>query len=170
MPGEFLVFGPRNGKTQAVVDVTGVFFDDKGVPKADFFERLVTTAPSEEEAKNYRGDITYTYPANLPPGLYQVRVAAREEKSGRSGSAHGWIEVPDLTKKQLTISSLLLGERTQAMLTNVSNQAALSPVYLSPSHRFRRESNYAFSRFHLQRGNVTRRPKTRHCCSSASNS
>jgi len=144
IPGEFLVFGPRNGKTQAVVDLTGVYFDDKGVPKADFIERLVTTAPSEEEAKNYRGDITYTYPANLPPGLYQVRVAARDEKSGRSGSAHGWIEIPDLTKTQLTMSSLLLGERTPAMLQNLSNQNALSQVYLSPSHRFRHESNMRF--------------------------
>ncbi len=144
LPGEFLVFGPRNGKTQAVVDLIGVYYDDKGARKADFFERLVTTAPSEEEAKNYRGDITYTYPANLPPGLYQVRVAARDEKSGRSGSAHGWIEVPDLTKKQLAISSLLLGERTQAMLTNVSNEAGSSPVYLSPAHRFRRQSNMRF--------------------------
>jgi len=144
IPGEFLVFGPRNGKTQAVVDLTGVYFDDKGVPRADFVERLVTTAPSDEEAKTYRGDITYTYPANLPPGLYQVRVAARDEKSGRSGSAHGWIEIPDLTQTQLTMSSLLLGERTPAMLQNVSNPNGMSPVYLSPSHRFRRESNMRF--------------------------
>src|SRR5436190_353970 len=144
IPGEFIVFGPRNDKTQAVVDVAGVYFDDKGVPKADFVERLVSTAPSEEEGKNYRGDITYTYPAILAPGLYQVRVAARDDKSGRSGSVHGWIEIPDLTKSQLTMSSLLVGERTPAALQNVSNQNVLGPVYLSPNHRFRRESNMRF--------------------------
>lgn len=144
MPGEFLVFGPRNGKIQAVVDLTGVYYDDQGKPKANFVERLVTTAPSEEEAKNYRGDITYTFPANLPPGLYQVRVAARDENSDRSGSAHGWIEVPDLTKTQLSMSSILVGERTQAMITNVSDQKAPAPVNLNPTRRFRRESNLRF--------------------------
>ena len=106
-------------------------------------ERIVTTAPSLEQAKNYRSDITYTYPAHLPPGLYQVRVAARDDKSGKIGTAHAWVEIPDLTNKKLAMSSLLLGERTQAMMTNVSNPGT-SPVALSASHRFRRESTLRF--------------------------
>ena len=144
VPGEFLLFGERNGKTQAVLDVTGVFFNEKGQAKADFLERLVTTAPSEDEAKNYRGDITYTYPANLPPGLYQIRAAAREYKSGRAGSAHAWIEIPDLTKKQLSMSSLLLGERSQSMMKNVSSGVEVGPVLLSAGHRFKRDSTLRF--------------------------
>ena len=144
IPGEFMLFGPRDGKTQAVVDVTGVYFDDKGQPKADFYERLVTTAVSPEEAKNYRGDITYTYPANLAPGLYQVRVAVRDDKSGRIGTAHSWTEIPDLSKKRLCMSSLLLGERTQAMMRNVSNAGDAGSVMLNPSHRFRSDSTMRF--------------------------
>jgi hypothetical protein len=104
----------------------------------------VTTAPNPDAAKNYRNDITFTYPAKLPPGLYQVRVAARDDKSGRIGSAHSWIEIPDLAKKKLTMSSLLLGERTQAMLTNVSNADGISPIALSASHRFKRQSTLRF--------------------------
>jgi len=145
MPGEFLLFGEQSdGKIQAVIDVSGVYFDDKGIAKLSFLERIVTTAPSLEVAKNYRNDITFTYPAKLPPGLYQVRVAARDDKSGRIGSAHSWIEIPDLAKKKLTMSSLLLGERTQAMMTNVSNPGGISPIALSASHRFRRESTLRF--------------------------
>jgi VWFA-related protein len=144
IPGEFMLFGPRDGKTQAVVDVTGVYFDDKGQPKADFYERLVTTAASPDEAKNYRGDITYTYPANLAPGLYQVRVAVRDDKSGRIGTAHSWTEIPDLSKRRLCMSSLLLGERTQAMMRNVSNAGDAGSVLLNPSHRFRSDSTMRF--------------------------
>lgn len=145
MPGEFLVFGEQpDGKIQAVVDVTGVFFDDKGNPKTSFIERIVTTAPNLEATKSYRNDITFTYPAKMPPGLYQVRVAARDDKSGKTGSAHAWIEIPDLSRKKLTISSLLLGERSQNMMTNVSNAQGVSPVALSASHRFRRESTLRF--------------------------
>ena len=108
-------------------------------------ERIVTTAPDLEKAKNYRNDIMFTYPAKLPPGLYQVRVAARDDKSGKIGGAHSWIAIPDLANKKLTMSSLLLGERTQAMMTNVSNTAGgVSPVALSASHRFQRESTLRF--------------------------
>jgi VWFA-related protein len=145
MPGEFMTFAERaDGKIQAVVDLTGVYFDEKGISKTSFLERIVTTAPNLEATKNYRNDITFTYPVKLPPGLYQVRVAARDDKSGKIGSAHAWIEIPDLAKKKLTMSSLLLGERTQGMLTNVSSAGGASPVALSASHRFRRESTLRF--------------------------
>ena len=144
IPGEFLVFGEQpDGKVQAVIDLTAAYFDEKGVVKTSFVERIVTTAPSLEQAKTYRNDITFTYPAHLPPGLYQVRVAARDDKSGKIGGAHAWVEIPDLTKKKLAMSSLLLGERTQAPMANVSSPG-VSPVALSASHRFSRESTMRF--------------------------
>ncbi len=143
VPGELLSFATQDGKTQAILAVTGVYFDDKGVPKANFFERIVTTAASEEFVKTYRGDITYTYPAKLTPGLYQVRVAARDERSGRNGSAHAWIEVPDLAKSKLTLSSLLLGERSQSVMENISSDKP-SQVFLSANHRFNRASTMRF--------------------------
>jgi len=145
MPGEFLVFGEQpDGKIQAIIDLSGIFLDEKGVIKASFLERIVTTAPSVEATKASHNDITFTYPVKLPPGLYQVRVAARDDKSGKIGSAHAWVEIPDLAKKKLTMSSLLLGERTQATMTNVSSPSGVSPVALSASHRFRRQSTLRF--------------------------
>lgn len=145
VPGEFLVFGEQpDGKVQAVIDLSAVYYDEKGVAKSNFIERIVTTAPDLERAKNYSHDITFTYPAKLPPGLYQVRVAARDDKSGRIGSAHEWIEIPDLAKNKLTMSTLLLGERTQAMMKNVSDPGGDNPVALSASHRFDRKSTLRF--------------------------
>ena len=148
LPGEFLSFAEQpDGKIQAVVDLSGVYYDDKGNAKANFMERIVTTAPSLEATRGYATDIVFTYPAKLPPGLYQVRVAARDDKSDRVGSAHTWIEVPDLTKKKLTISSLLLGERAQTTVANVSDvseNGVVGPVALSASHRFKRDSTLRF--------------------------
>jgi VWFA-related protein len=148
MPGEFLLFGEQpDGKIQAVVDLSGVYYNDKGIYQTSFLERIVTTAQNLEAAKNYHNDITFNYPVKLPPGLYQVRVAARDDKSGKIGSAHAWVDIPDLSKKKLAMSSLLLGERTQAMMTNVSNSGDESPVALSASHRFRRDSTLRFLLF-----------------------
>jgi len=145
MPGEFLAFGPEGEKTQALVDIAGAFYNDRGQVFSSFYDRVVTTAPSAEAARGYHGDITYTYPAKLTPGLYQARIAVRDLKSGLAGSARAWIEIPDLSKRQLTLSSLLLGEHNQSPINNVSkNGDDISPVFLNPSHRFRRESNLRF--------------------------
>jgi VWFA-related protein len=145
IPGEFVAFGEQaGGKIQGIVDVSGLFLDDKGTVKNSFLERIVTTAPSLEATKGYQNDVTFTYPTKLPPGLYQVRVAVRDDKSGRVGGAHAWMEIPDLTTKKLTMSSLLLGERTQATVTNVSSPGATNPVALSASHRFGHESTLRF--------------------------
>jgi hypothetical protein len=148
VPGELLTFAPQpDGKIQAIVDLVGVYFDEKGQPRESFGERLVTTAASLEASKEYRNDITYTYPAVLPAGIYQVRVAARDEKSGRTGGAHGWIEIPDLTKKQLEASSLLLGEKSNETISNVSSPPSIGPLTLSANHRFRHDSNLRFLLF-----------------------
>ena len=145
IPGEFLKFSEEpDGKIQAITDISGVYFDVKGVVQLSFVDRITTTTQSLEAVKTNNSEITFTYPAKLPPGLYQVRVAARDGKSGQSGSAHAWVEVPDLSKKKLTMSSLLLGERTKAMMQNASAPGGVSPIALSASHRFKRESTLRF--------------------------
>ena len=144
IPVEFLSFNQQpDGKTQAIVDVRGVYYDDKGTPKASFLERIVATSPAQSNTVGDR-DITFTFPAKLPPGLYQVRVAARDEKTGRIGSAHAWFEIPDLTKKQLAMSSVMLGERRQKTIANVSDPGTINPIAVSASHRFRRDSTLRF--------------------------
>src|ERR1051325_6786090 len=145
VPGEFLVFGRQpDGKIQAVIDISGLFLDDKGAVKDSFIQRIITTAPDLESTKSFQNDIMFTYPAKLAPGLYQIRVAARDDKGDKAGSMQAWIEIPDLTKKKLAMSSVMLGERTQAMSTNASNTGGGNPVKLSASHHFRRESTLRF--------------------------
>ncbi|MFN2511342.1 MAG: VWA domain-containing protein [Pyrinomonadaceae bacterium] len=53
-----------------------------------------------------------TLPNMLPPGLYQVRVAARDAQSGRVGSSFQWIEVPKFEPGKLAVSNVLLAEIT----------------------------------------------------------
>jgi len=149
IPVEFLEFTPQpSGKSQATVDVSGVFYDDQGKPQGSFLERITAISSAGTSSTGADRDITFTYPAKLPPGLYQVRVAARDDKSGRAGSAHAWFEIPDLTKKKLAMSSVLLGERRQQPTTNVSNNVtnngAVSPIAMSASHRFQRDSTLRF--------------------------
>jgi VWFA-related protein len=135
VPNEFFSFAPANGRETAVVTVAGTVFDDRGNAGADFNNRITIDAPTVEAARQGR-DLTYGYPVYVRPGLYQVRVGVRDEKTGRTGTAHGWIEVPKAG--QLALSSLLMGVREQPTISNASaiSQDGPTPVELSVNHHF----------------------------------
>jgi len=133
VPREFFTFAAVNGKETAVVDVAGTFFNAKGRPGATFNNRITITAARPEGPGE---DLAYGHPVFLSPGLYHVRVAARDEKSGRAGSAHGWIEIPDLAKGELALSSVLLGIRPTQATAALNDQASLNSAGLSVDHRF----------------------------------
>jgi VWFA-related protein len=137
VPNEFLSFVPVDGKQTAIVTVAGAVFDDKGNAGAAFNNRVTIEAPTVEAA-NSGSDLTYSYPVYLRPGLYQVRVGVRDEKTGRSGTAHSWIEIPNLSSGQLALSSLLLGARLPPAISNASADAGSLPdsVELSIGHHF----------------------------------
>jgi VWFA-related protein len=133
---EFFSFQAAEGKQTAAVTVAGTVFNDRGKAGASFSNRITIDAPSVEAARGAR-DLTYGYPVYLGPGLYQVRVGVRDEKTGRAGTAHAWIEIPNLSSSRLAMSSLMLGLRTLPPISNASATANLpDPVDLSISHKF----------------------------------
>jgi VWFA-related protein len=100
-----LDYGADN-KEAGAIDLAGVVLNDQGKPVASFKTHL-----NVSPAAATQGDagVVYNYKTPLKPGLYQVRAAARDQKSGKVGSAQQWVEIPDLSKHQLTLSSLLVG-------------------------------------------------------------
>src|SRR5215207_2874642 len=103
-----LDFG-ADGRQPASVDMVGVVYSDQGKPVTNFSKRL-TVAPSASASGEQPG-VIYNHRAPLAPGLYQVKAAVRDSRGGQVGSAVQWIEIPDLSKKQLALSSLHLGGR-----------------------------------------------------------
>jgi VWFA-related protein len=131
---EFLTFEPLERKQVALVDVAGTFLNDQGQVGAGFNRRLTVRAASLEAVREAQS-VNFGHSVVLKPGLYQVRVAARDAKTGRAGSAHAWIEIPDLSSGQLTLSSVLLGARSQT--TNAAAaQMPPDPAQLSVDHNF----------------------------------
>jgi VWFA-related protein len=143
---ESLSFSPEEGKHKAVVQILGLFFNDRGQSGARFTEQLTMTVLSESSLKGSDASIAYMFPIFLPPGLYQVRVAARDEKNGRTGSAHSWVEIPDLSQGKLTLSSVVIGRHVPAPATNTSGngQPTSEMVNLSIDHQYQRNSVLRF--------------------------
>jgi VWFA-related protein len=116
------------GAEATTIKLAGVVLNDKGKLASSFKNQLNISAP---------GSIFYNHHTPLAPGIYQFRVAAREEKSGRVGSAIQWIVIPDLAKSQLTLSSVLLGGQ-------VLEDKNTPHVQLSVDHTFPRMSQLGY--------------------------
>src|SRR5688500_19560535 len=70
---------------------------------------------AEDGIRDYKVTGVQTCALPICPGLYQVRVAARDALSGRVGTAKSWIQIPDLSAKKLTLSSLRSEEHTSEL-------------------------------------------------------
>jgi hypothetical protein len=92
-----LTFDLAEGKLAADVDIGGIVYDDKGKPIDSFVGRLriLQQSPTTRAARPQRRSI-YRFSTLVPGGLYQVRVAIRDLKSSRTGSAMDWIKVPKI--------------------------------------------------------------------------
>jgi VWFA-related protein len=142
---QFMTFNHSEDKQTALIDLTGVVLNDNGKPVASFRDRLDVAVYFPKYVGPPRRDLVYNFQAPLKPGLYQVRVATRDSKSGRTGSAMQWIEIPDLASHKLSLSSLLLGETTKdAELLKGSDPSAVAESLLTVDRRLARSSKLRF--------------------------
>jgi VWFA-related protein len=125
-----------DGKQSAAIKLAGVVLNDKGKIASSFKNQLNIDPPKSGGSDA----IYYNHHTPLAPGIYQFRVAARDEKSGRVGSAIQWIVIPDLAKSQLTLSSVLLG----GQVLEDKSKAGTPHVQLSVDHSFPRTSQLGY--------------------------
>lgn len=78
----------------------------------------------------------YLTTIDLPPGMYQVRVAAREETSGAYGTVFLDLAVPDLAREPIAIDSVVIGSSmTGATPTAAPDRALLQTWPVLPTTR-----------------------------------
>lgn len=134
-----LDMGAAGGSQKSNVDVVGVLINDEGKTVADF-ERRLTVDPSLMTTEQQRR-IVYSHQLRIAPGLYQMRIATRDNKSGRTGSAAQWIEIPDISRGAFSVGSLFVGEVTADIRS--SGQQAIINV----NRRFSRTSRLLFQTY-----------------------
>jgi VWFA-related protein len=74
---------------------------------------------------------------DVPPGRYQVRVAAREANTKRAGSLLYDIEVPDFSKEPLSISSLALTSGSSTVALTARPKDPLQKLLPAPLSSYR---------------------------------
>jgi hypothetical protein len=97
-----------DGKYQTTFDVVGFLINDQGKTQSGFSETVNISLSPAEYTRAQASGIGYIGHVNLAPGSYQVRAIVRDTETGRLGAMSKYIEVPDISKKRLTVSSLFL--------------------------------------------------------------
>ncbi|MCU1264004.1 MAG: hypothetical protein JWM21_322 [Acidobacteria bacterium] len=96
-----------DGKYLSTFDVVGFLVNSLGKSQGGFSQTVTTNLSPEDYKRALTSGVSFTGHAQLPPGSYQLRVVVRTE-NGRLGSMAQYLEVPDLSKKNLTASSIFL--------------------------------------------------------------
>ena len=97
-----------DGKHQTSFDIVGFVLDQLGRSRGGITQTVTATLDEEDYRRALASGIGYTASTQAPPGYYQVRLVVREAGTGNIGTVSRYFEVPDLTAKRLTMSSLFL--------------------------------------------------------------
>lgn len=102
-----LNFAQENGHYKTSLDIVGFVLDELGKQRGGFSETLNLDL-SQENYERAKSGIIYTAAIDLPPGYFQLRAVVREHSSGALGTFSKYLEVPDLKKDLMALSSLFL--------------------------------------------------------------
>ena len=135
------VFGQISSDSgKETADVFGAVFDSGGKAVGSFKERtnLSRAASAEQPAI-----ANVNYELKVAPGLYQVSIIARDNRTQRLGHAMDWIEIPKLNA-DLSLSSIYLGEVPATIDATGPNATQIG---INASRRFARTSRLRFTSY-----------------------
>lgn len=106
--GSHLTYHEQDNRANLALEVAGTVYDRGGKLVTSFIEKIKGGVPLSQLNEVKGSGFSYTKRLELKPGYYQVRVGALEPETENMGTAHAWVDVPDLTKGKLELSSVLL--------------------------------------------------------------
>jgi VWFA-related protein len=115
---------PLGGRIEAIATA----YDTEG--RAIGSQRLDVDLPESRDAAGAREHELQSR-IELRPGHYEVRLAAREERSGRIGSVYTFVDVPDFRKAALSLSGVAM--QTSAGPRPVASDTLQSLLPLAPT-------------------------------------
>ena len=105
-----LLFQKIDGRHRAIIELHGVIFGNNGSVIAQLGRTATMNLIDRdyEHAMRHGVALRFDIPVKWP-GAYQVRIATLDKTSSKVGTAGRFVEVPDLTKKKLAVSGIVLG-------------------------------------------------------------
>ena len=160
----------HNGWKSATIDVAALTFGDNGTVVDQNIQSYTFRIQSDGLERTLQSGIVYVMDLPLKkPGAYQLRAAVRDAKTEHVGSANQYIEVPNVTRGRLVLSTLaiygndLLRDQTRLVQVEPGQSAPRElPVEAGPSVRRLRpgdDLNYSFVVFNARVDKATAAPR-----------
>lgn len=110
-----------DGWKKATFEVSAVTFGDNGAAIENTTSQYtIKTKGATYDAMLQKGFVYVLIMPVKKPGVYQYRVALRDAETGKIGSASQVVEIPDLTKNRLEISSMAVEGVSPTIWQNIS--------------------------------------------------
>jgi VWFA-related protein len=122
VPGSQIPFVKGGDREKATLDIVGQVKDAQGISVGNVRQtvKLAVDASAEVQRKN----IQYSTGFTLAPGRYHLKFVVRENQTGNMGSFETDIQVPDLKKAPLKMSSVVVASQR----TPNTDKKATSPL------------------------------------------
>ncbi len=121
---KFTVTSSPEGKREMKLELVAFAFNEQGAITDQVGRSFEMSYTEEEYQRILRDGLVYTSNIALKqPGAYQFRIVARDPATGKLGSAGQFIQIPDLKKKRLAMSGIVLAGTPKG-----ANDVAVAPA------------------------------------------
>jgi len=115
-----------DGRQQATFDIFAYAFGSNGNAEASLQKSYTITVKPEDLEKAKANGFVYNFVFPVTKaGAYQVRVVVRDRADDKVGSASQFIEIPDIKKDRLTLSSIVLDRGGSPASANAITSTAI---------------------------------------------
>jgi VWFA-related protein len=127
VPGSQIPFVQEKDKDNATIDVIGeVRLGEKGrLPVGQLRDTVKLAVDSTQQVR--RKNVQYNTGFVLAPGNYHLKFIVRENQTGRMGSFETDVQIPDLRKAPLRMSSVVLSS-LRTPVTSAPKKKAVNPL------------------------------------------
>ena len=145
VPGSQIPFVTNGDRDKANIDIMGQVKDAQGILVGNVRDTVKLALDSSQQVK--RKNIQYSTGFTLAPGRYHLKFVVRENETGRMGSFETDIQVPDMRKSPLKLSSIVLSsQRTPNTAKKSASPLVRDGVEWIPNipHVFRQDQHLYF--------------------------
>jgi hypothetical protein len=144
VPGSQIPFQNGGNRDKATLDIIGEVKDKDGHVVANARDKVKLAVDAAQQVKTR--NIQYSTGFALAPGKYHVKFVVRENINGGMGSFETDINVPDLTKLPLKMSSVVLASQRVPFTKKSDNPLVRDGLQWIPnvSHVFRQDQHLYF--------------------------
>ncbi len=132
IPGSQIPFVPAKDKDNATIDIIGEVLAGGKLPVGHQRDTVKLAVDSTQQVR--RKNVQYNTGFLLAPGSYHLKFVVRENRTGRMGSFETDVQIPDLRKAPLRMSSVVLASQRVPVTAKqkglhplVQNQTELVP-------------------------------------------